>query len=67
MSIEENFAKLDEIIASLENKDIPLDEAFKEYEKGIRLVKQCSVAIDKIEKDIITVQNGDDEDVQDEF
>ncbi len=67
MSIEENFAKLDEIIASLENKDIPLDEAFKEYEKGIRLVKQCSGAIDKIEKDIITLQNGDDEDVQDEF
>ena len=67
MSIEENFAKLDEIIASLENKDIPLDEAFKEYEKGIRLVKQCNGAIDKIEKDIITLQNGDDEDVQDEF
>ena len=67
MSIEENFAKLDEIIASLETKDIPLDEAFKEYEKGIRLVKQCSGAIDKIEKDIITLQNGDDEDVQDEF
>lgn len=61
MNIEDNFAQLDDIIAVLEDKDTPLEEAFKEYEKGIKLVKQCSSAIDKVEKDIIMLHNGEDE------
>lgn len=44
MTIEENLARLDEIISKLDNKDTSLEDAFKEYESGIKLVKECNDA-----------------------
>ena len=62
MTIEENLARLDEIISKLDNKDTSLEDAFKEYESGIKLVKECNDAIDKVEKDVITRNGGEDSD-----
>ena len=62
MTIEENIARLDEIISKLDNKDTSLEDAFKEYESGIKLVKECNDAIDKVEKDVITLNGGEDSD-----
>lgn len=62
MTIEENLARLDEIISKLDNKDTSLEDAFKEYESGIKLVKGCNDAIDKVEKDVITLNGGEDSD-----
>ena len=55
MTIEENLARLDEIISKLDNKDTSLEDAFKEYESGIKLVKECNDAIDKVEKGVLLV------------
>ena len=62
MTIEENLARLDEIISKLDNKDTSLEDAFKEYESGIKLVKECNDAIDRVEKDVITLNGGEDSD-----
>ena len=62
MTIEENLARLDEIISKLDNKDTSLEDAFKEYESGIKLVKECNDAIDKVEKEAITLNGGEDSD-----
>ena len=62
MTIVENLARLDEIISKLDNKDTSLEDAFKEYESGIKLVKECNDAIDKVEKDVITLNGGEDSD-----
>ena len=62
MTIEENLARLDGIISKLDNKDTSLEDAFKEYESGIKLVKECNDAIDKVEKDVITLNGGEDSD-----
>ena len=62
MTIEENLARLDEIISKLDNKDTSLEDAFKEYESGIKLVKECNDAIDKVEKDVITLNGGEESD-----
>ena len=59
MTIEENLARLDEIISKLDNKDTSLEDAFKEYESGIKLVKECNDAIDKV---VITLNGGEDSD-----
>lgn len=56
VSIEENFAKLEEIISSLEQNDLSLEEAFKMYEAGIKLTAQCSKQLDKVEKQIIILK-----------
>lgn len=61
MKIEEAFETLDSIISGLENKDTTLEEALKEYEKGIKIVRECNESLDMVEKQIIILQNHDEE------
>ena len=48
--IEENFARLEEIIKKLETGENSLEETFAGYEAGMKLVKSLSSQIDKVEK-----------------
>lgn len=60
-TLEENFEKLNTLVTQLENGNIPLDEAFKLYKEGIKLVQSCNTQLDKVEKQIV-VLNSDEED-----
>ena len=60
MTIEETFKELDIILNKLEDKDTPLEDAFVQYEKGIRLVKECNDSLDKVEKKILILQENSD-------
>ncbi len=59
-SLETAFEELDALVAKMEDKDIPLEEAFKLYQEGLKLLKYCNGAIDKVEKKIIEI-HGDEE------
>lgn len=60
ITLEENFAKLEETIASLEAEDISLEEAFTAYSKGMELLKACNEQIDQVEKKVLILsENGD--------
>lgn len=61
-SIEETFAQLDELLEKLEASDTSLEESFACYEAGMKLVKACSDKIDKVEKQMIILQGGEEED-----
>lgn len=65
-TIEENFDRLEEIIENLENSDLSLEEAFKQYEAGIKLAAECNKQLDKVEKQIIVLRNQSDENNGDE-
>jgi exodeoxyribonuclease VII small subunit len=52
MKIEEIMGKLEETITSLEREDISLEDSFKEYQKGMEMIKLCNTTIDKIEKEV---------------
>ena len=41
-SFEEALKKLEEIVDSLENGQLPLDESLKKFEEGIRLSRLCN-------------------------
>ena len=58
MTIEETFAALDALIDQLESGKGSLEDAFKNYEEGMKLVKSCNEKIEKIEKQIL-VLNGE--------
>lgn len=60
-TIEENFEKLEAIIGSLENNELSLEAAFKEYEAGIKLVSECNKQLDKVEKQIIVLRSQPDD------
>ncbi|MFR5634115.1 MAG: exodeoxyribonuclease VII small subunit [Monoglobales bacterium] len=61
-SIEEIFAQLDELLEKLEASDTSLEESFACYEAGMKLVKACSDKIDKVEKQMMILQGGEEAD-----
>lgn len=59
--IEENFVQLEEIIKKLEAGDSTLEESFACYEAGMKLVKSLNSQIDKVEKKIQILSEGDED------
>ena len=53
LTIEETFAKLDETISLLQKQDTALEDAFRAYQEGMKLVKDCSAKIDLVEKKVM--------------
>ena len=53
MTIEENFAKIEETLALLESEDVTLEDAFAAYTEGMKLLKICNDQIDKVEKQVL--------------
>ena len=56
--LEESFEQLETIIAELEKGDMTLEDSFKKYEEGMKLIKNCSNSIDRVEKKLIVLENG---------
>ncbi len=56
MNIEETFETIEGILTKLEDKNTSLDEAFNEYEKGMKLIKECSDSLDRVEKKIQVIR-----------
>ena len=54
-SLEDYFEELEEIIKKLEDEEISLEESFKLYQDGMKLVKKCNNSIDKVEKELIVI------------
>lgn len=52
-TLESAFEELNEIIVQLEKEDINLDDSFKLYSEGMKLLKYCNESIDKVEKELI--------------
>ena len=50
--IEEAFAMLDRILARMDEEGVTLEEAFKCYEQGMKLIKYCNETIDAVEKKV---------------
>lgn len=57
MTIEETFASLEDTIYVLENKETTLEDAFKEYEKGIKLINEANNSLNDVKKKIQILQD----------
>ena len=51
-TLEESFKELDGLIEKMQADDLPLEDAFNLYKKGIELVQYCNDKIEKVECDI---------------
>ena len=60
LTIEESFAELENILEQLESSESSLEESFRWFEKGMKLVKSCSDQIDQVEKKIIVLSEGEE-------
>ncbi len=59
MSLEEAFEELEEVIEQMENSDLPLEDTFNLYKKGVNLVEFCNKKIEKVECDIKKVTDNE--------
>lgn len=58
IALEENFLKLEETIKFLERDDISLEEAFEQYQNGIKLLKSCNDKLDEVEKKVLILNEA---------
>ncbi len=54
-TIEECLGELEQIIEKMEDRDRSLEDSFACYEAGMKLVKECSEKIDRVEKKILVL------------
>ena len=52
MTIEESFDRLDEILGKREDEQTGLEESFRLYEEGLKLIRRAEAGIDRVEKKI---------------
>ena len=53
VKLEKSFEKLDGMLNQLESSDISLEDSFRVYEEGMKLLKQCNDIIDRVEKKVL--------------
>lgn len=62
-TLEQSFEKLEQIIGNLENGDVSLEDSFKLYNEGMKLIQNCNQQLDKVKKKIVVLnQKEGDED-----
>ena len=67
-TFEDNLKELEEIANNLDSGNLNLDEAIKEFEKGMKLSKECTKKLDLAEKKInILVENDNGKIEEKEF
>jgi len=60
LRFEEALAGLERIVRDLEGGDLPLDDALKLFEEGVRLSRFCGAKLDEAEKRIEILMKGAD-------
>lgn len=61
-TLETAFEELDALLGRMEDKDLPLEEAFKLYQEGTKLIAYCNASIDRVEKQIIELSGVESND-----
>ena len=60
LTLKQMFEKLEESIEKLEQEDITLEDSFKIYREGMKLIQTCNEKIDKVEKEVLKLsENGE--------
>lgn len=59
MTLEEAFGKLEEVVQKLEQPETTLEESFAAYKEGVSLVNLCNGMIDKVEKEVKILSEGE--------
>jgi exodeoxyribonuclease VII small subunit len=62
-SFESAIAQLEEIVAAMESRELPLEEALDHYQNGIGLLRYCQDTLSRAESRIEALESGNtDED-----
>ena len=60
IKFEDALDRLESIVKLLESGELPLEEALKAFEEGVKLARICSKRLDEAEKRIEILIKGED-------
>ena len=60
LTIEEAFSQLEQLVARLEGGEASLEQSFALYQEGMKLAQLCGQKIDRIEKQLILVDESEE-------
>jgi exodeoxyribonuclease VII small subunit len=60
-SMEEAFEELNELLTKMDSDQISLEDSFKLYQEGVQLVRYCNEKIDKVEKQLMILNEMGEE------
>ncbi|HET7132817.1 MAG TPA: exodeoxyribonuclease VII small subunit [Gammaproteobacteria bacterium] len=52
VGLEKSLEELEALVARLEGGELPLEQALKEFERGMRLTRQCQAALQEAEQKV---------------
>ena len=50
--LEKSLEELEALVTRLESGDLPLEQALKEFERGVKLTRQCQSALQQAEQKV---------------
>ncbi len=50
--LEKSLEELEALVTRLESGDLPLEQALKEFEHGVKLTRQCQTALQEAEQKV---------------
>jgi len=50
--LEKSLEELEALVVRLESGDLPLEQALKEFERGVKLTRQCQAALTEAEQKV---------------
>lgn len=65
IDLEKSLADLEAIVEQLESGELPLDKSLKEFERGVRLSRECQGALKDAEQRVQILMEGNLQDFAD--
>lgn len=59
VDLEKSLAELEAIVEQLESGELPLDKSLKEFERGVRLSRECQGALKDAEQRVQVLMGGE--------
>ena len=65
INLEKSLASLEKLVEELESGDLPLEQAMKKFEEGIKLTRGCQAALKEAQQKVeILLKSAGGEDLQ---
>ena len=55
LAVEQSFARLDEMVSALESEDVSIEDSFRIYQDGMKLLKKVGQKLDGYEKKMLSL------------
>ncbi|MDJ0928701.1 MAG: exodeoxyribonuclease VII small subunit [Gammaproteobacteria bacterium] len=64
VDLEKSMAELEQIVEELEAGELPLDKSLKQFEKGVKISRDCQAALETAEQKLQILMGDELQDVE---